>query len=284
MSDIVLVTCNRWPAISASDAELARELSARGHNVRGLPWNGAPIGAFTSADLVVLRSNWDFHHDPSGFERWLDEIDRSDVELRNPAELVRPMLDKRYLNGLAAAGFRTPITLITENFDLADVISWTDDHALHQLVIKPLWGASGHGVELASREDLPALADRWRQDPERRPLLIQEFVPEVRNGEHALVFFKGEFSHALLRAASDDFRVNSQYGGVTSAVTAVDPSIVEFGRKVEAALPEIATYARIDVVSNGTDHVLMEVEINEPGLGLDLAPGSAARFAAALLD
>ena len=64
----------------------------------------------------------------------------------------------------------------------------------------------------------------------------------------------------------------------------VSPGLIEFGAKVEASLSERATYARIDVVGEQPDFVVMEVEVNEPGLGLDLAPGSAARFAAVLVD
>jgi hypothetical protein len=42
-------------------------------------------------------------------------------------------------------------------------------------------------------------------------------------------------------------------------------------------------YARIDGVVQGPRFVLMEVEVNEPGLGLDLVPGAADRFADALV-
>lgn len=43
------------------------------------------------------------------------------------------------------------------------------------------------------------------------------------------------------------------------------------------------TYVRVDVVGSREDLRLVEVEVNEPALGLDLAPGSASRFADALL-
>jgi hypothetical protein len=42
-------------------------------------------------------------------------------------------------------------------------------------------------------------------------------------------------------------------------------------------------YARVDGVVADGRFVLRELEVNEPGLGLDLAPGSADRFAEALL-
>ncbi len=281
---IVLVTCVTSPTLSASDTALAAELTGQGHQVQSLPWNGAAPTDFTSADLVVLRSNWDYHHDLGAFDAWLALLEASGVELHNPATLVRSHLDKSYLGHLMAAGFRVPYTLVTEDFNLDIVGDWVAEQCLEQVVVKPAWGASGHGVELVRRSELTALASRWSQDPARRSMLVQEYLPAAGNGETSLVFFAGEFSHALIRRpAPGDFRVNSQYGGSISHLPDVDPALVDFGAKLEAVLPERATYARIDVVIDGADPIVMEVEVNEPALGLDLAPGSAARFAAALV-
>ncbi len=283
-NDIVLVTCRTWPELSASDAELARELTTRGHRVRSHPWNAAPTTDVTSADLVVLRSNWDYHHDLAGFDRWLTLIEDSGVTLRNSAGLVRSHLHKSYLERLAATGYRTPATMVTADFDLDAILGWATDHDLDRVVVKPAWGASGEGVELVRAADLRDAARRWRSNPDRRPMLVQEFVAGVSDGEISLVFFAGTFSHALVRMpAADDFRVNGQYGGTMSLFDRVDPDVVRFGAEVVASLPEPATYARIDVVSDGVDHVVMEVEVNEPALGLHLAPGAAARFADALV-
>ncbi len=283
--DIVLVTCRTWPKLSVGDADLARVLADQGHRVRHAPWNVAPVTDFTSADLVVLRSNWDYHHDLAAFEAWLEQIEASGVTLHNPVGLVRSHLDKTYLDQLATAGFRTPQTLLTDALDDGAVLDWVDAHRFDRVVVKPAWGASGHDVELVGRVDLVEAGRRWREAASRRSMLVQEFIPEVADGECALVFFKGDFSHALLRKAPDgEFRVNSQYGGTTSWLSDVEPSVVELGRKVEATLPEVATYVRIDVVPSAAGHVVMEVEVNEPALGLHLAPGSAERFAAALLS
>ncbi|MEM7271910.1 MAG: ATP-grasp domain-containing protein [Actinomycetota bacterium] len=283
--DIILVTCERWPDLSTGDSVLADELRTRGHRVRGLPWNVAPLEAFTSADLIVLRSNWDFHNHLPAFATWLDDIEASGVPMRNSAGLVRGFLDKTYLEPLAAAGFRTPQTLIIDDLDVDVVTDWMNDHQFDRVVTKPVWGASGHGVSIVDVAGLAELAASRSRDADRRALLVQEFIPSVSNGEIALVYFKGEYSHALLRRpAAGDFRVNSQYGGTMTALDHVDPALIELGHKVDESLAEVATYVRIDVVSDGVDHVVMEVEVNEPALGLHLSPGSAGRFADALLS
>ena len=115
-------------------------------------------------------------------------------------------------------------------------------------------------------------------------MLVQEFLPHVTNGETALVYFGGEFSHALIRRpATGEFRVNSQYGGTTEFLPEPDVQLIEVGAKLLSTLPAPATYARVDMIGDGNDPIVMEVEVNEPALGLDLAPGAAARFADALV-
>ncbi|MEM7286074.1 MAG: hypothetical protein AAF480_06960 [Actinomycetota bacterium] len=281
---IVIVTCERWPDLSTSDAELAAELRLRGHDVAAHPWNAAPLDAFTGADQVVLRSNWDFHHDLAGFEDWLRDVDAGDAELHNAAELVIGHNDKAYLEELRALGVPTPRTLALDDFDVAAVGAWMDSHGYERAVAKPAWGASGHLVELVERHELEGSATRWRARSDGRGLMVQQFVPDIAHGEHALVFFGGEYSHALLRRpAADDFRVNTQYGGTMQLASAVDQTAIEFAAAVLDRLPTVATYARVDVVGAGAAPTLMELELNEPALGLHLAPGAAARFADALL-
>ena len=114
-------------------------------------------------------------------------------------------------------------------------------------------------------------------------VLVQEFLPGITGGELAGIFFDGVFSHACHRVpAPGEFRINSQYGGRMIA-TDVPPDVVAQMASVVARLPSPALYARVDGIICDDRFVLMEVEVNEPGLGLDLAPGSADRFADALL-
>ena len=283
--DIVLVTCERWPEISTSDALLAEELTRLGHRVRGLPWNAAPLSAFTCADLVVLRSNWDFHHDMGAFTAWLGAVDASDAQLRNSCALVRAHEPKRYLQRYAQAGIATPATLSLDRFEPTSVQAWMAERGFERVVCKPAWGASGHGVSLVHRDEIRDHAARWRSNGERRSVVIQEFVPQISGGEYALVFFGGAYSHALHRMPSnDDFRVNTQYGGTMTAAADLPAAAIDFAEHVVRVFPEAATYARIDIVATDTGFALMEVEVNEPALGLHLAPDAARRFARALTE
>jgi glutathione synthase/RimK-type ligase-like ATP-grasp enzyme len=165
--------------------------------------------------------------------------------------------------------------------DASMVASALDRMSLVEAVIKPTVGASGVGVERVRRGHEADAVARLRTVASCR-LLVQEFIPEVAVGESAGVF-DGVFSHGLQRVpAEGEFRVNSQFGGRMEAAS-LDAATIGAMAGVLRLRPSAPLYARIDGVGRGGRFVLMEVEVNEPGLGLHLAPGAADRFAEALI-
>ena len=276
---IVLATCATWPELSASDQCLAAALRARQQRVTDAPWNG-PFAPFAQATAVVIRSTWDYHRAPDAYLAWLDRLDAR--RTFNPPALIRWNLSKAHVLDLARRGARVPRSVEAAAEPVA-VIDALEMLGLRDGVIKPLIGASGFGVERVGRETVAADVARARSAKALDRVLIQEFIPEIRDGELAGVFFDGAFSHALRRRpAAGEFRINSQYGGTMKATT-LPGDTVEAMAAVLALLPDVPLYARVDGVVRDGAFVLMELEVNEPGLGLDLAPGSADRFADALL-
>jgi glutathione synthase/RimK-type ligase-like ATP-grasp enzyme len=275
---IVLATCATWPALSASDQWLAHAVRARQQRVTHAPWNG-PFAPFADAAAVVIRSTWDYHQAPEAYLAWLDRLDAR--RTFNAPALIRWNVSKAHVLDLARRGARVPRSreAAADQVAIADAL---DALALREGVIKPLVGASGFGVERVTRETVAADLARARAHKALDRVLVQEFMPEIRDGELAGVFFDGAFSHALRRrAAAGEFRINSQYGG-TMEPTTLRRDTVEAMQAILALLPEVPLYARVDGVLRDGAFVLMELEVNEPGLGLDLASGSAERFADAL--
>ena len=280
MSTITLATCAAWPDISASDACLAAALRARGWDVHGAPWNGE-FAPFATADAVVIRSTWDYHETPDAYLVWLAELEAS--RTFNDPDLIIWNLAKTHVLDLGARGAPVPRSMVAAA-EPAAVAAAIEALGLAEAVIKPMIGASGFGVERVSRgaerEALARAAARKVQDR----VLVQEFLPGIAAGELSGVFFDGEFSHAFRRVASPgEFRINAQYGGRMEA-TELDDAIAAQMRQVLRLLPERPLYARIDGVVDAGRFVVMEVEVNEPGLGLNLAPGAGDRFADALLE
>jgi glutathione synthase/RimK-type ligase-like ATP-grasp enzyme len=276
---ICFVTCRTWPEISESDRLAQRALEARGDTVLARAWND-PAAAFTGFDAVVLRSNWDYHLDPAGFLHWLDRRERDGARVFNPPALVRWNLTKGYLLELAGAGVPTVPTAIVARPGRAELLALMEARRWDRIVMKPLIGASAHDTRLITADTLDAALAPGAGG---RPAVVQPFVEAIRTaGEWSLIFIDGQETHAVLkRPAAGDFRVQPRLGGTARAGTPPGP-VRAAARAALRALPAAPLYARVDGVETGEGFLIMEVEVNEPGLFFPYAPAAAERFAEAL--
>jgi hypothetical protein len=276
---IVLATASGQPEITASDRLYAEALERRGFSVVGAPWDG-PRAAFDGAAAVVIRSTWGYYRASDAFRDWTEAMAVMS-RLFNPIGLVRWNLRKDYVGKLAAASVRVPEThFVACEVDAIDRVF--DQTGWSRAVVKPLTGASGYSVELVAREGVADAMSRlaaWA----RAGVLVQEFLPEIAEGELSLIYFDGIFSHAVRkRPRQGEFRVNSRFGATRSAEMPAR-AVTEQGAAVLRTLPELPLYARVDGVVRDGALIVIEVEVLEPGLFLDFDPGSAERFAAATI-
>ena len=278
---ICFVTCRRWPEISDSDRLAQAALERRGAVVVGRAWNDGAAD-FTGFDAVVLRSNWDYHFEPDAFAAWLDRWERAGAPIWNPPALVRWNLTKAYLIELARAGLDVvPTVRLDGPGALPGLMA---ERGWETAVVKPLVSASGHDTLLVRRAEAGAAVAALAAGHLRQPAIVQAFVEDIRaRGEWSLIAVDGHVTHAVLkRPAPDDFRVQARFGG-TSGAAEPPAAVVAAARRALTSLPAAALYARIDGVETARGFVLMEVEVNEPGLFLALAPPAADRLADAIL-
>lgn len=283
MSRICFVTCRRWPEISESDRLAQRALEARGATVLARAWND-PGADWGGLDAVVLRSNWDYHFDPEGFRAWLDRLEGAGARVWNPPDLVRWNLSKRYLLALGAAGVPTVPTVILDEQDPPDLAAVMARQGWRAVVVKPEIGASAHDTRLVTEATVDEATAALASGAIRRPVMVQPFVEEITSrGEWSLIFIDAAFTHAVLkRPTSGEFRVQPRLGG-SALASPPPPAVLATARATLAALPRPPLYARIDGVETREGFLVMEVEVNEPGLFFTLAPVAAERFALALL-
>jgi glutathione synthase/RimK-type ligase-like ATP-grasp enzyme len=297
MTHIVLTTCNLWPEVSAGDRLYADALQARGVEVTAAPWNG-PQGPFRAADLVVLRSNWDYHYEPAAFALWLELLTRAGTTVLNPPDVALWNMHKRYLLALEEHGVRVPRTRVVD-YGTEAIKRAFQDLGGAVAVVKPAIGASGFHVYKATPGNLDDVIARAQAGLPGRPLLVQEFLPEIADGERSFVFIDGQFCHVLCRqpdtsrrvdydSDEPEFRANGVHG-VTTTLTQAEPDAITQVRAVLDTLAEILQlrqpplYARVDGVFRDGRFILTELELNEPGLGMNLNPPAAESFADATL-
>ncbi|MBI3197465.1 MAG: hypothetical protein HYZ40_08140 [Rhodospirillales bacterium] len=277
---IVLATAMDQPDITASDRLYAEALERRGCRVVAAPWDGPPK-AFADAAAVVLRSTWGYYRTLEVFRDWT-EATAAVTRLFNPIALVRWNLRKDYVGKLAAAGIRVPRSHIVacEAEAIDRVLA---EAGWDQAVVKPTSGASGYSVELVTRATLLEQVAGLSDEARAAGVVVQEFLPEIAEGELSLVYFDSVFSHAIRkRPPPGEFRSNSRYGPTRSAETP-PREVTEQGAACLRVLPEMPLYARVDGVVRGGTLIVIEVEVLEPALFMEFDPPSAERFAEATL-
>jgi glutathione synthase/RimK-type ligase-like ATP-grasp enzyme len=281
MTKVVFATCTPMPAYQPGDMPIVQALESRGAQVSAAPWNG-PFEPFESADLVVIRSTWDYFEAAGSFIAFLRLLEDVRGDVVNSPALMAWNVHKGYLLELAAKGAPLPDTRLSEPSAIA-LANAMDEMGLAEAVAKPIHGAGGSGLTVMRRDDASSLeraAGALAHDG-----LVQPLIPEIRSlGETSCTFFGGEFSHAVVkRPKGGSILVHEERGGSTQFV-ALESEQIAAAKAVLLMLPEQATFARIDMVFRAEGALLMEVEVIEPELFVVHADGASERFAELLMS
>jgi glutathione synthase/RimK-type ligase-like ATP-grasp enzyme len=273
---VALVTCQALPHLSDDDQHALPALAARG--IRGKPvvWND-PTVIWSAYHMVVIRSAWDYYHQPAAFAAWIDRLDDAGVPLWNTPRVLRANLDKRYLATLAETGVPIVPTLwLDAGAKLEQVLA---DHAWTEAVVKPVVSAGAHRTHRLTTAD-QQLFDTIAA---HGTVMLQPYLPEIETtGEWSLIYLGGAYSHAVRKVPrAGDFRVQPQHGGQTRREN--PPSSVRAAAdRLLPELPDPVLYARVDGIERGGEFLLMELELIEPRLFFEYAHDACERFADAI--
>jgi len=276
---LALATCAHLPGVHPDDAHLAESLQALGIEPVACTWSDASVD-WSSFDAVLIRTTWDYFQRYEEFLQWLDRLP---VPTINERSLLRWNGDKRYLLELENLGVDIVPARVAGFGELNDVLAGMTGQ---DLVVKPTVSGGAWNTVRGIAGD-PAFAQAVAALPSTHDYIVQAFVPEVaRDGEWSLLYFDGEFSHAVLkRAATGDFRVQSQFGGSIDQLEP-RPQMLASARRALEAVESLGytdhAYARVDGVVIDGRFRLMELEMIEPALFLSGRPDAAERFATRL--
>ncbi len=277
-----IATCRERPELQPDDELMVRQLGSL--DILVAPWDD-PSAAWSTCDGVLLRSVWDYHLRIDEFLDWLEALAAAGVTVWNPTELVTWNARKSYLGELQAGGVPTVPTVWLEPERAPDWPEQIGGAGWDEVVLKPLVGASSFLTWRSSTREAIERADRLDRLAAHGGGLVQPFVHEVESaGEWSLVYFDGQFSHAVRkRARAGEFRVQIEFGG--SEEPAVPPAGVrELADAALAATPVEPLYARVDGIESAAGFLVSELELIEPVLFLASASTAPGAFAGALLD
>jgi glutathione synthase/RimK-type ligase-like ATP-grasp enzyme len=283
MKSVAWVTYKQLNDIAPDDRLAAEAVRRRGVRVDPVVWDDPGVD-WTAYDAVVIRSCWDYQYSPEKFAQWMDALERSGARVFNPIPVVRWNHDKRYLRDLESRGVAIAPTYWCVRGDSPRVQEVMASQGWEKAVVKPTISGTAMSTWVVSADD------RINHDAElaallaKRDMMIQEFMPEILSGEWSIVFFGGEFSHAVVkRAKAGDFRVQDEHGG-SWAEEEPSAELVEQARRVLRCVDEELLYARVDGVVRDGQFVLMELELIEPMLYIGGNGGAAEMFARKLIE
>ncbi|KAA1425942.1 ATP-grasp domain-containing protein [Nocardioides antri] len=275
MPSVLLVTFNLMPDGEPGGSVLVPALEERGIDARWVCWDDADVD-WADADLVVVRSTWDYHRRLPAFLAWARDVEAVTPVL-NGADAFAWNADKAYLIEL---GEEVPVvpTALVDDASLITGLSAAFER-WGTAVIKPRVGAGGRGVVVVEA------LDDWRLfDLAAGPWVVQPLVESVRTvGETSVYVLGGRAVSQVDKAvAGDEVRVHEAYGGSSRPVP-LDPDrarTAETAVRCAAALRDAdLAYARVDLMMWEGQWVVSELELIEPGLYLDVEPGIAEPFA-----
>ncbi|MFD6073111.1 MULTISPECIES: ATP-grasp domain-containing protein [Amycolatopsis] len=278
----IFVACSSLPEGDGDEHAVPEALADLGFKTRWAAWDDTTVD-FGAADIVVLRATWDYAERRDEFLSWTESV----PALANSADVVRWNTDKSYLAELGDAGVAVvPTTLIAPD-DKAP--RWPKG----EFVLKPAVGAGSRGAGRFTAGDAAA-AHLSGLQADGSTVLLQPYQSSVDSeGEIALVYFGGVYSHAFSKAAMLGRELDESGLYVTEKLAPVQPAAA-FRALAEDALDATAAllgilraellYARVDLVAGPDGRpLLLELELVEPSLGFRQTDAAAAwRFASAV--
>ncbi|MEO6604517.1 MAG: hypothetical protein ABIN55_02765 [Aeromicrobium sp.] len=241
-----------------------------------------PAVDWSTYDHVIVRSCWDYILRREEFLAWAASVPR----LHNSHDVINWNTDKIYLRQLQDAG----VPIIETRWDIAA----GDDIGEHEeWVVKPTvsagsrdtarWTSSGdvyaHSAELVAGG---------------RTSMTQPYIASVDDeGETAMMFFGGTFSHSIRKGAilARGEGVRQDRNGRGENPVAREPSEAQHrvAAQALAAVDDIVgagtqlMYARVDLVTAADGSPLViELELTEPSLFLPWSNGGADRLVEAI--
>jgi len=227
--------------------------------VRREKGNHATLGAFETVDLrtmdvVLMRQDPPFDMAYITATHILEHIHPATLVVNDPAH-VRNAPEKLFVTHFPDL---MPPTLIASH--RGEIDAFRAEHK--DIIIKPLFGNGGAGVFHVRPDDdnLGSLLEMFTAFS-REPVIVQRYLPEIRQGDKRIVLIDGKAAGAVLRVpAAGEARANLHVGGraMKTTLTAREREICA---RIGPALEERGLiFVGIDVIGD----YLTEINVTSP--------------------
>ena len=226
------------------------------------------------ADVVLMRQDPPFDMAYITATHILEHIHPKTLVVNDPAS-VRNAPEKLYVTHFPEL---MPETLVTA--DRRRIMRFRETHG--DIIVKPLFGNGGAGVFHMKPDDsnLNSLIEMFTERS-REPLVIQKYVPAVRQGDKRIILVDGVAMGAINRVpAAGEARSNMHVGG-----QAVQTVLTDREREICAAIgPELKKRGMIFVGIDVIGGYLTEINVTSPTGLQELARFDGTDLSVAIWD
>ncbi len=226
-------------------------------DIRRGVWTAADFGACDA--LMILLAPWPgtIRANFPRSQEMLRSMVARDLVVLPTAQTFLDFVDKRYLLERNDMPFPRTV-LLTDSSDTQALLAGFGE----TVIIKPIVGFSGLGVL-----KLPNSVERVREALEPgQEYLLQEYLPEIADGERCLFFFAKKFRYAIVkRLHAGEYIANAEH----AEFEAYQPTAAELALACDAVerFGSSSLIERIDIVGSK----VLEMTIDSPGLAIHIA-------------
>lgn len=229
-------------------------LEVRAEQGRHADLGPAELRNLADMDVILLRQDPPFDMAYITTTHMLETIHPSTLVVNDPAE-VRNAPEKIYVTKYPDL---MPPTLITG--DPAAVRAFREEH--EDIIVKPLYGNGGAGVFHLKPDDenLGSLLEMFGEQF-REPLIVQRYLPEIRQGDKRIILVDGVPVGAVSRMPDEgEARANFHAGGAAQQTGLTDRE-----QEICARIgPELKQRGQIFVGIDVIGDYLTEINVTSP--------------------
>ena len=205
-------------------------------------------------DVVLMRQDPPFDMAYITATHILEHIHPKTLVVNDPAE-VRNAPEKLFVTHFDGL---LPPTLISS--DPEEIKAFREEHK--DIIVKPLYGNGGAGVFhiTPGDENLNSLVELFTE-MYREPMIVQRYLPEVRQGDKRIILVDGKPAGAINRVPADGEARSNMHVGGQATKSALTPREQEICEMIGPALKERGLiFVGIDVIGD----FLTEINVTSP--------------------
>jgi hypothetical protein len=248
------------------DNLIMEAFALKGFTSKKMDWSDKSAD-WSQYKAVVFRSIWDYFHRYEEFCSFLKRVEGQTLFV-NPISQIEWNMDKHYLIELQEKGIPIVDSHFIEAGSKITLEKLHENLGLSKSVLKPCVSGGGRHTYLLEPSNYSEHEAIFQKVISKEAMILQAFQEQIVIG--------GTYTHSVLKRAKEgDYRVQDDFGGsVHEYLANIDE--IEFAEKVARSCEPLPAYARIDVIWDNKDNmVISEVELIEPELWFRECPKSA---------